>query len=222
MSRHVAVPVLVVPGINLSFRPTTYFGPLPLETHLLAHITGHERREFVRKVLASRKQGLFADLIASTLDDDMREAVGRVHPALMGGEYLPPLARNETEITRISLASVTADQISVRARRLKGGIAYRIVDEYPEIGTTYPCRPARSTLPLTVEELVRMVDQAGGDGGPVFSPLIRNFEWGADPGSLRYFVTVSSEFYSQLGAYYATRIEAWFEANVAQEAEADD
>ena len=45
MSKHVTVPIPAVPGINLSFRPTTYFGPLPLETHLLSHVTGHERRE---------------------------------------------------------------------------------------------------------------------------------------------------------------------------------
>jgi hypothetical protein len=48
----------------------------------------------------------------------------------MGGEYLPPLEERETEIARISLASVTADQISVRARHVREGIIYSIVDEY--------------------------------------------------------------------------------------------
>ena len=215
-------PVPAVPGIDLSFQPTTYFGPLPLETHLLAHVTGHERREFLRTMLASGDKDMISELRASSLDDDTREAVGRIHPALMGGEYLPPLLHNETEIARISLASVTADQISVRARRLKHRIAYRIVDEYSENGIQYRCHPARSTRPLTVAALVGMIDQASDDGGPVFSPLRLNIDGGGDNESLRGFVTVSSEFYPQLGAYYAARIEAWFEAKVPQEAEAED
>ena len=53
MSKHAAVPVPAVPGIDLSFRPSTYFGPLPLETHLLAHVTCYRRREIVRSALAS-------------------------------------------------------------------------------------------------------------------------------------------------------------------------
>ena len=66
---------------------------------------------------------------------------GRLHPSNMGGEYLPLLRKGEVEIARISLQSVTADQISIRARRLSKRIGYRIVDEY-EMG--YVCRPASS------------------------------------------------------------------------------
>ena len=64
----------------------------------------------------------------------------------MGGEYLPPLLDDEVEIARVSLASVTADQTSVRAQRIPGGIAYRIVDEYGEDGPGYLCSP-RSERP---------------------------------------------------------------------------
>jgi len=34
----------VVPGVDLTFRPASYFWPLGLETHLLATIKGAERR----------------------------------------------------------------------------------------------------------------------------------------------------------------------------------
>ena len=98
----------------------------------------------------------------------------------MGGEYLPPLLDDEVEIARISLASVTADQTSVRAQRVAGGIAYRIVDEYGEDGTEYVCRPDRSDLPLTLAELVAMIDGAQEGASVAMSALIYNVESGVD------------------------------------------
>ena len=53
---------------------------------------------------------------APILEEEMRQDWGRVHPSNIGEEFLPPLRNGEVEIARISLASVTADQISVRAR----------------------------------------------------------------------------------------------------------
>ena len=85
-------------------------------------------------------------LMQNVLDKAMREAWGRMHPSNMGGEYLPPLRKGEVEIARISLESVTADQISVRARRVRERIRYRVVDEYMET-STYVCHPASSDLP---------------------------------------------------------------------------
>ena len=64
----------------------------------------------------------------------------------MGGEYLPPVKKGEVEIARISLESVSGDQISVRARRSGGRISYSIVDEYGNyyMDTTYArAHPAR-------------------------------------------------------------------------------
>src|SRR5688572_21640526 len=98
MAQHPDTSVPTVPGIDLSFRPRTYFGPIPLETHLLARITGHERRELVRRRLVAGHEDPLPDLMASALDEEARVAIGRMHPALMGGEYLPPFNRNETEI----------------------------------------------------------------------------------------------------------------------------
>ena len=139
-----AVPVPAVPGIDLAFRPRTYFGPIPAETHLLAHTTGHERREFLRAQLASDGDDPMLDLLAGLFEDLDRESLGRIRPTLMGGEYLPHFLENETEIARIPLASTTADQISVRAQRLPADIAYRIVDAYEERSLGHVCRPARA------------------------------------------------------------------------------
>jgi hypothetical protein len=210
------------PGIDLTFRPRTYFGPIPAETHVLAHTTGHERREFLRAQLAAGGNDPTLDLIAGLFDLD-RESLGQVHPALMGGEYLPPFLENETEIARISLASTTADQISVRAQRVADGIAYRILDEYEDIGPDYDCLPDRSELPLTLCELVALIDGALPDGGVVFSPLFANVAADVgDPWRLRNFVQASSEFYPQLASYYDQRIAAWFAENVPADDDGDE
>jgi len=214
MTQDSATPVPPVSGIDLSFRPRTYFGPLPLKTHLLARVTGHERRELLRRGLATGHGALPPELTFSTLDEDTRVAIGKIHPVLMGGEYLPPLHRNETEIARVSLASMTADQISLRAQLDRGCIHYRIVDEYENDYVQYECRPSETKLPLTLAELIGMIDTACEGGGAVMSHFIANIPLsGVSPRKLLGFVSVRSEFYPQLSTYYQRRMHAWFEAN---------
>ncbi len=221
MSRPPAPPVPLVPGIDLTFRPRTYFGPLPLEQHLLAHVTGQERRELVRGQLESNPADLPLELAASSLDEKSRTAISLIHPAFMGGEYLPAFQPDETEIARISLASVTADQISVRARPHGRRIQYRIVDEYEGEYVQYACHPSDSLDPLTLAELVAMIDGACEDGGAAMAHITSNFEFGCSTEELRHFVRVSSEFYPALEAYYEGRIAAWFDENVPHEVEED-
>jgi hypothetical protein len=217
-TRTIAVPE--VEGVDLDFRPQSYFGPLPLETHLIARVTGHERREMLRAALATGDLNYPAELQESTLDEAFREKIGRIHPMLMGGEYLPPLEDDETEIARISLRSVTADQISVRARRSNRRLSYRIVDEYPEDdptdGSKYRFHPSSSTEPLALRQLVAAIESACA-GGIVWPILDMNASCG-DVERLHGFVTVASEFYPQLEPYYNVRIEAWLAARAAQDA----
>ena len=111
-----------------------------------------------------------------------------MHPMNMGGEYLPPMFDGEVEIARISLRSVTGDQISVRARRSRGDIEYRIVDEYPESGETYIPHPRTSTRRLTMGALVTMIDEATDEGGVAIGGAdlqSRHVERSARPGGLR-------------------------------------
>lgn len=226
MTEDGAVQIPEFYGIDLTFRPRTYFWPLPLETHLLAQITGHERRKIIRAALAAGDNELPFHAATSTLESDARRDIGRIHPAFMGGEYLPKLNENEIEIARISLASTTADQISVRATRHKDAIAYRIVDEYSDVGSCYQCHYERSQLPLTLGDLVRMIDSAEEGGGAAMSALISNMEEEGDANGLRHFVQVSSEFYPELGSYYDRRITTWFdeyyEAKRLQELEEEE
>jgi len=201
-----------VPGIDLEFCPRTYFLPPGIDVTHLAHISGHVRRETARELLAAGKDDIPPELLAELLDDNLRNLFGSIHPMYMGGEYLPKLAPDEIEIARISLASVTADQISVRARRRKNGIRYRIVDEYEDCpDTNYVCRPATSRHPLTMRALVAMIDGACEGDGPVFCWFKHNLDSGSDLAELRDFVTVGSEFYPELGRYYGHRLKRYLD-----------
>ena len=118
-------------AIDLHHRPSSYFWPHGLEKHLLARVKGAERKAALKALIdAGRIDDVPEFLAKSSLSEAERQAIGRIHPAFMGGEYLPNLDDTEIEIARISIRSTTGDVTSVYARRGKGCIHYRVVDEY--------------------------------------------------------------------------------------------
>src|SRR6266496_5386291 len=99
-----------VPGVDLAFRPQSYFWPLGLETHLLARIKGAERKAALIRLIDAGRLDEIPDLLGrSALNDTDRQMLGRIHPVFMGGEYLPDLMQNEVMIARITIASTTQD-----------------------------------------------------------------------------------------------------------------
>jgi hypothetical protein len=140
----------------------------------------------------------------------------------MSGEYLPDYDGDELEIARVTLASVTGDVISIRARRHGDLIRYRIVDEY-EGESVYYCVPQESARPLTMGELVELMDGAQGEGmypdyGRGLTTVWRNFhaDNGSSPKEMARFVTVSSEFYPDLRRYYEAEAAEWLEERLAE------
>jgi hypothetical protein len=213
MSEHGAAPktsqhpLSEIPGIDLSFRPASYFWPLGLETHLLARIKGFERKADLKRLIDARHLDEVPDFLArSALSEAERKAIGRIHPAFMGGEYLPDLSQNEVMIASITIASTTQDVTSVYARRGKNRIRYRVVDEYD--GDTLSGRTTRtSARPLTLGELETFLNRARS----IFGVLAMNF--GGDGYDLQqmlsFVVNIDSQFYPQIGVLYKRRIEAW-------------
>jgi len=157
------------PGIDLSFRPTSYFWPLGLEKHLLARIKGAERKVALQRLIDVGRLDEVPDFLArSGLSDSDRAALGRLHPAFMGGEYLPDIKQEEVIIASITIASVTQDVTCVYARRGRSRIYYGVVDEYG--GDTLSGKAFRtSTRPLTLGQLESFFNQAWSifDGGIV-------------------------------------------------------
>jgi hypothetical protein len=206
MSKRHVVDLLQIPGIDLDYRPTSYFWALDANVLLPSSISGEARRKLYRARIGAGvtiHDGLDAEL----LDKEMRQAWGCLYPTNMGGEYLPPLRKGEVEIGRISLESTTADQISIRARRIVGRIGYRIVDEYPA-SSTYVCHPASSVAPLSLHELVTLIESAS-DGGSIIFPILAVNSRDSTRAELATFITVTSDFYADLGPYYRAQTDAW-------------
>jgi hypothetical protein len=206
MSESFVAPLSDVPGIDLSYRPRSYFWPLGLDSHLLARVKGAERRAALQQLIgAGRLDEIPGFLARSSLTESERQAIGQLHPAFMGGEYLPDLAEQEVEVARITIASTTQDVTSVFARRGKRRIYYRVVDEYG--GETLSGKNTRTaTRPLTLGALERFFTGAWS----IFDVLQANF---SDAGynleqMLRFVVGIDSQFYPQLGRLYRRRIQA--------------
>ena len=212
------VQVPEVPGVDLDYRPRNYFWAAELKVPLPSSITGESRRRVFR-VLMEAGDPVPEGLDAEVLDEETRQIWGRLHPSNMGGEYLPPLRKGEVEIARISLDSVTADQISIRARPLIGRIGYRIVYEYPE-SSTYVCRPASSVAPLSLRELIALMESASEGGSIIFPILAMNSPCSCSTrAELATFITVTSDFYADLGRYYRVRTDAWLEERAREKAD---
>ncbi len=193
---------------DLDYRPRSYWGPQDLETHYGARAKGELRR---KSALALLGEGISDEgMLTSSLPDDERVAAGAIHPWFMGGEYLPDYLTNEVEIARLTFKSTTMDVLSVRARRTKHRIKYRIMDEYfDQWGEHYVMRPATSTQPLTLKQVIDAINLNDLVGGPRES----NYDGGSwcRPDEIFDFCTVSSAYYDQLGHWFDDVNEEWLE-----------
>ena len=194
-------------GIDLDFRPSSYFWPLGLEKHLLARIKGAERKAALQRLIdAGRLDDIPEYLAQSALSSDERQMLGRIHPAFMGGEYLPNLMANEVMVARVTIASTTQDVTCVYARRGKNRVHYRVVDEYG--GDTLSGRTTRtSTRPLKLGDLTSFFLVAW----PIFDVLEMNFgDSGYDLDELQGFIVgAESVFYPGFEALYRRRVREW-------------
>ena len=197
-------------GIDLGYRPKSYFWPLGLATHLLSRIKGAKRRAALKRLIDSGRLEDIPDYLAqSKLGNDERRAVGLIHPAFMGGEYLPDVLPNEVMVARTTIASVTRDVTCVYARRTKHRMLYRVVDEYQ--GDTLSERRTRTSIrPLTLGQLSEFFSGAWS----IFDVLEMNFaDEGYDIDEMQAFVLgIESEFYPQLDGIYRRQIAAWGES----------
>jgi len=207
-------------GIDFDFRPSTYWPESQTQEQLLANIKGKVRRDMARKVLRDEGfRGLNAFLGRAELDDDECREWGAVHPLLMGGEYLPGFDEDEVEIVRISLASTTGDQVSVRARREKGRILYSVVDEYD---MAYRLLFNESDRPFSLGELVKFLDGSSNrddiyPGGLMISHWNSCLEGYMDAEEATEFATVESAWYPELAAYYHEVAREWIIENSLEE-----
>ena len=205
---------------DMAYRPPTYWPEDP-DLRLLSRIKGEFRKRDAKKHLDFGELEEFKEfLLQEELPPREREITTGSHPWLLGGEYLPAYEGDEVEIARLTLKSVTLDVISLRAARCAGVIRYRILDEYAG-DFEFRFAPESSPEPLTMSEVVGLIsgtEQLGVAGH--FPACFRDVNLGGgdeqDARALIDFVTVTSDFYPQLEAWYAEEACEWFDRLRAQ------
>lgn len=154
-----------------------------------------------------------------SLSDEERFRLASIHPMFMGGEYLPDYGRDETEIARIELKSVTADVISIRARLEDDTIHYSVVDEYEG---KFTLETESGDDPFSLAELVQFIDGTELDegwGGGLALTFNNASADAQDREELLDFTTVSSDIYTELEQHYDQVFAEWANAEVEAEEE---
>ena len=210
-------------GIRYGFRPKSYWAETDPLSATLRNVTGENRRQMITDYWASgRIEELDVSLLQDEVDADTRTNLGRIHPSIMGGEFLPPFHPGETEIARFKLKSTTSDVISLRARPIPQGIAYRVVDEY---GAKFTLPIPRSTEPLTLAELIKQFDEGSLDdsGFDNRDGLSLGYNWlNVDEDnyeSLRHFTSISSRIYRQLHDHFEHVYDEWLDQCLREQKE---
>jgi hypothetical protein len=207
------------PGIDYSFRPTSYWADTSPLSAILRNVKGENRRQMITDFWkAGRLEDLEPSILLDEQDDESRKRRGRIHPSFMGGEYLPGYRGGEVEIARIALESTTADVISLRARPAGQSIAYQVVDEYD---SSFDLPFARSREPVSLARLIRLLDKGRlrDPGFPLGLSLGYNQlgVWYAGYAFKRHFTRITSEFYPQLFAHYERFYDDWVAAGEASQ-----
>jgi hypothetical protein len=162
---------------DLSYQPATYWADFPTEESVLGKVKGTVRRNVARRLLTepdpTAPEGAGDFLLSPDLGERGKDFWGGFHPSNLGGEFLPDALADEVEIARVELASVTGDVCQVRARRGDDRrIHYRVVDEYWDEGVSYAITPESSAEPLTLGELIELIDTADRGDDPYCPGLV--------------------------------------------------
>ncbi len=192
--------------VDGSYKPTNYFWAYDRGIRLASNIKGAERKALYERLLKEGDSGACDELLMQTSLTVEQRRMANVHPAFMGGEYLPDCDTSEVEIARITIASTTKDVTCVYAKRVTGGIDYRVVDEYE--GMTLDDETARhKTEPMALSELVEFFMTAWD----LKMVLAGNFVENGYPRSYArgFIVDASSSFYAQFGDAIDNFVEDW-------------
>jgi hypothetical protein len=195
------------PGIEYSWRPQDYWTDDDVLGSILRNVKGAQRRQMITDYWNAGRVGELEDeLLKDTLDPEVRENIGRIHPSFMGGEYLPDYLLTEVEIARIELESTTSDVISIRARRCRNGIQYRIVDEYQ---TDFKLHQQTSRRPLTLQQLIKFLEGSGHRKDGMIIGYNKGIASGRSRHDIRDFTRITSLSYPELEEHCEQVFDDW-------------
>ena len=191
-------------GIDVNFRPKSYFRPQKIEQFLLSKVQNAVMRTHLEKLFADGRHEEALQIIQSEMNSsEDRKYLEKIHPMFMGGNYLPDTDEGELEIARISILSTTMDVTCVYAKPVQGKIKLRIVDEYEGDTLSFPTE-------VTVEKPMTLGEFADFflTGWPLMDVLEMNFE--TDVESALGFFRAQSKYYSDLDALCRERVISHF------------
>lgn len=200
---------------NLAFRPDTYWDYVSRVSKLInAAVSKKSPLRLVEKDEAP------ATANEKRKDESVRillDIAENLHPVYLAGQFLPDYEPDEVEIARIVLDNHAEDVYSIRARKGKKKISYRVVDEYI---TKFTVPINESDSELTFAELIQLIDgihDIANDRTGFTNPFrdyntdsVENLEEQID------FVVVTSLFYPELLRWYHEESIEWFEKIQAQ------
>ena len=209
---------------QLDVRPSSYIADWHPSAAILQNIVGDARRAMVRRHLQSELPNWGDPIDGRCLDAHLaprlREAFVAADPFTHApGEFLPPYRRGEVELARIIVRTAPTIIYALRARQLtaKGRRRYRMVDEH---GTSFTLKRTSSKHCLSFGEIVHLLDSAQPHTlDPLKWPLPESIMlWGMgvsifESQRIHGFVSVQSEVYPTLGAFYARRLHGWLMDN---------
>lgn len=199
--------------LDLDYRPQSYFWADEIGVLLTSQIKGAQRKALYERFVRDGSEEDIDELLSKPkLSDQERDFIGKIHPSLMGGEYLPESLAGEVEIARITINSTTQDVTSVFASPRENEIYYRVVDEY-DGETLTEMSEIITQMPMILKEMTDFFLNAW----PLLDVLESNFfEANAyDPEDVKSFVLdASSSFYAQFGQLVDLIIDEWIEKNV--------
>jgi hypothetical protein len=197
-------------GLDTQYRPESYFWAQQHNVKLVSDIKGAERQKLYAHALKSGDLDTTElALFEPTLDSATRQQWGRIHPACLGGEFLPRNKPEEVEIARIVIASTTQDVTCVYARQVGQRIHYRVVDEYNS--STLSGKTVRTSVrPLTLKQLVDFFLESWN----LIACLDCNFESNDYPRDEihNFIVDASSSFYAEFDDQIRARVNDWLDS----------
>ena len=192
--------------IDESYRPTDYFWAYDRNIRLASNIKGAERKALYERLIKEGDSMVCNEILTQSSLTIEQRRIANSHPAFMGGEYLPECDFNEVEIARITIASTTQDVTCVYAKRVTGGIEYRVVDEYEGMTLDDESIKFKSEL-MTLSELIQFLI----NGWDLRLVLTANFEEHGYPKNKvkGFIVDASSSFYAQFGDAIQKFVDDW-------------
>lgn len=169
-------------AIDLAYRPESYFWAYDNNIKLASDIKGAERKAMYERAIEAGDTELASAIIETPeLTNEERRAQGGIHPAWMGGEYLP--------------------------KRGKSRIHYRVVDEYENM--TLDERTRTSVKPLTLIELFDFFIK-GWDLFCCLEANFGEHGYDRDEVQ-GFIVDASSSFYAEFEDLVRQRVDTWID-----------